>query len=290
VISPNAVEVTPGYFEAMGVKLVRGRFIDDRDGAKAPHVIMVDQKLARRFWPNQDPIGRRMYFPDDINNLLAITDKTVFLTVIGVVEDMKLRDLTEGGRTVGAYFCSTAQYGSRFLTFAVKTAGQPESVGAGLRSAMADLDRELPVFDVRNMEERTEGALVNRRSAVFLSASFAVVALFLSAVGIYGVLGYLVVQRKKEIGIRMALGSSGRAIFELIIREGLWLVGGGLLLGAAGAFLLRRSLESQLFGIEAGDPLVLAAVTAALTLVAILACALPARRATRIDPLVALSE
>ena len=290
VISPNAVEVTPGYFEAMGAKLVKGRFIDDRDGAQAQHVIMVDQKLARRFWPNQDPIGRRMYFPTDINNLVAINDKTVFLTVVGVVEDLKLHDLTEGGRTVGAYFCPIAQYNSRFLTFAVKTAGQPKSLGVGLRTAMAGLDRELPVFDVRTMEGRTEGALVNRRSSVFLSASFGVVALFLSAVGIYGVLGYLVVQRKKEIGIRMALGSSGRAIFELIIREGLWLVGGGLLLGAAGAFLLRRSLESQLFGIEAGDPLVLAAVTAALTLVAVLACALPARRATRIDPLAALSE
>jgi predicted permease len=290
VISPQAVEVSPGYFEAMGAKLVKGRFIDDRDGAKAPRAIMVDQKLARRFWPNQDPIGRRMYFPTDINNLVAVNDKTVFITVVGVVEDLKLHDLTEGGRTVGAYFCPIAQYNSRFLTFAVKTVGEPESLGAGLRAAIAGLDRELPVFDVKTMAARTEAALVSRRSSVLLSAGFGVVALFLSAIGIYGVLGYLVVQRKKEIGIRMALGSSGRAIFELIIREGLLLVGGGLLLGAAGAFVLRRSLESQLFGIEAGDPLVLAAVTAALTLVAVIACALPARRATRIDPLIALSE
>jgi ABC-type antimicrobial peptide transport system permease subunit len=152
------------------------------------------------------------------------------------------------------------------------------------------LDKELPVFDVKTMEERTEGALVNRRSSVLLSASFGVVALFLSAIGIYGVLGYLVVQRRKEIGIRMALGSSGRAIFELVIREGLLLVGAGFLLGVLGAFLLRRSLESQLFGTEASDPLVLGAVTAALALVALVACALPARRATRVDPLIALSE
>jgi predicted permease len=290
VISPNAVDVTPGYFEAMGAKLAKGRFFDDRDGAKGLPVIVVDKKLARRFWPNQDPIGRRLYRPTDINNLTAINDKTVFLTVVGVVEDLKLHDLTEGGRTVGVYFFPMAQDTSRFLTFAVKTAGEPESLGTGLRTAIAGLDRELPVFDVRTMEQRTEGALVNRRSSVLLSASFGVVALFLSAIGIYGVLGYLVVQRRKEIGIRMALGSSGRAIFELIIREGLLLVGGGLLLGALGAFLLRRSLESQLFGIEASDPLVLGAVTAALTLVAVFACALPARRATRIDPLVALSE
>jgi predicted permease len=290
VLSPSSADVTPGYFEAMGAKLAKGRFFDERDGAKALPVVMVDQKLARRFWPHQDPIGRRLYRPSDINNLTAITDKTVFLTVVGVVEDLKVHDLTEGEKAVGAYFCPAAQDTTPFLTFAVKTAGDPESLGPALRSAIASLDRELPVFDVQTMEHRTEGALVNRRSSVLLSASFGVVALFLSAIGIYGVLGYLVVQRKKEIGIRMALGSSSRAIFELVIREGLLLVGGGFLLGAAGAFLLRRSLESQLFGIEASDPLVLGAVTGALTLVALLACALPARRASRVDPLIALSE
>jgi predicted permease len=290
VISPQAVEVTPGYFEAMGAKLAKGRFFEERDGAQAPFVIMVDRRLAQRFWPNQDPLGRRMYFPTDINNLTAINDKTVFRTVVGVVEDLKLHDLTEGERMVGAYFVPTTQGNSRFLTFAIKTAGEPESFGTALRAAIKALDRELPVFDVKTMEQRTEGALANRRSSVLLSASFGVVALFLSAIGIYGVLGYLVVQRRKEIGIRMALGSSGRAIFELIIREGLLLVGAGFLLGAVGAFLLRRSLESQLFGIEAGDPVVLGAVTVALGLVALLACALPARRATRIDPLIALSE
>jgi len=290
VISPSAIDVTPGYFEAMGAKLVKGRFFDEHDGAKALPVIMVDKKLAQRFWPDQDPIGRRLYRPLDINNLTAITDKTVFLTVVGVVEDLKLHDLTEGEKTVGAYFYPMAQDTSRFLTFAIKTTGEPESFGSGLRGALATLDPELPVFDVKTMEQRTEGALVNRRSSMVLSAVFGLVALFLSAIGIYGVLGYLVVQRRKEIGIRMALGSTGGAIFELILREGLMLVGGGFLLGAVGAFALRRSLESQLFGIAASDPLVLGVVTAALAVVALLACALPARRATRIDPLIALTE
>ena len=290
VISPSAVDVTPGYFEAMGAKLVKGRFFDERDGGKALPAIMVDKKLAQRFWPDQDPIGRRLYRPVDINNLTAITDKTVFLSVVGVVDDLKLHDLTEGEKTVGAYFFPMAQDTSRFITFAVKTEGEPEAFGSALRGALAGLDPELPVFDVKTMEQRTEAALVNRRSSMLLSATFGLVALFLSAIGIYGVLGYLVVQRRKEIGIRMALGSSGRAIFELILREGLMLVVGGFLLGAVGAFALRRSLESQLFGIEASDPLVLGAVTAALAVVALLACALPARRATRIDPLIALTE
>jgi predicted permease len=290
VISPRSVSVTPGYFEAMGSRIARGRLFEDRDTAKGQPVIIVDQKLARRFWPDRDPIGRRMYLPTDINNLLAVSDKTVFLTVVGVIEDIKLHDLTEGEKAVGAYYFPLAQNASRFLTFAVKTAGRPESVGAGFRTAIAGLDRELPVFDVQTMEHRTDTALLNRRSPAVLSLTFGIVALFLSAIGLYGVLAYLVLQRRKEIGIRMALGSNARAIFGLVLREGLLLIGGGFLLGAIGAAGLRGVLENQLFGVRATNPWVVGAVTSALAVVALLACALPARRATRIDPVVALSE
>jgi putative ABC transport system permease protein len=146
------------------------------------------------------------------------------------------------------------------------------------------------VFDTQTMDQRLEKSLVSRRSPVLLSLSFGGVALCLSAIGIYGVLAYLVTQRRKEIGIRIALGSSARGIFELVLREGLALIGGGFVLGAIGAVVLRRSLESQLFGVSAADPVVLVAVTAILAVVAIAACALPARRATRIDPIVALAE
>src|SRR5207247_2543564 len=156
------------------------------------------------------------------------------------------------------------------------------------RGAFAQIDRELPVYDVQTMEERMEKSLVSRRSPVLLSLSFGVVALFLSAIGIYGVLAYLVTQRRKEIGIRIALGSSARGIFELVLREGLILIAGGFVVGAIGAIALRRSLESQLFDVSATDPVVLATVTIVLASVAVLACALPARRATRIDPIIAL--
>jgi ABC-type antimicrobial peptide transport system permease subunit len=140
------------------------------------------------------------------------------------------------------------------------------------------------------MEERLDKSLLNRRSPALLALSFALVALLLSAGGIYGVLAYLVTQRAREFGIRMALGSSAHAIFQLVIREGVWLVGTGFLVGTAGAFLLRRTLETQLFGISAADPTVMATVGGVLAVVALAACALPARRATRIDPVRVLTE
>ena len=302
VISPSQVSVTPGYFEAMGVKLVRGRFFDGRDApivatatavggrAVAPRSIIVDETLAKRFWPTQDPIGRRMYFPNDIKDLTAITPQTAFMTVVGIIGDIKLHDLTEGKKSVGAYYFSTDQDTSSGLTFAVKTAGDPLSLTSAVRNALGGLDRELPVFDIQTMDQRMDKSLVSRRSPVVLSLVFGGVALLLSAIGIYGVLAYLVTQRRREIGIRIALGSSARSIFELVLREGLFLILGGFVLGAVGALALRKSLESQLFGVSATDPLVLAAVTGLLAAVAVVACALPARRATRIDPIIALAE
>jgi len=290
VISPNQVTVTPGYFEATGVRLAQGRFFQDSDaGGKRP-VVIVDEKLARRFWPGQDPIGRRMFLPTDIDNLVAVTDKTVFLDVVGVIKDVKLRDMAEGEKGVGAYYFPMSQNTSSFLTLAVKTSGAPETVSGGLRATMAALDPELPLFDVRTLAQRTETALVARRSSAMLSLTFGLVALLLSAVGVYGVLAYLVNQRTREIGIRMALGSSPLGIFDLVLREGLLLVSLGFALGGIGTALLKRSLESQLFDVRVTDPLVLTTAAAVLGTVALVACALPARRAAAIDPSIALSE
>jgi predicted permease len=302
VISPRRVDVTPGFFEAMGVKLVHGRFFDDRDvitgpvtivigGQRmSPRSIIVDETLARRFWPGQDPVGRRMYLPNDLKDLTAITATTVFHTVVGVIADIKLRDLTEGQQSVGAYYFSTDQEVPGFLTFAVKTAGDPLTLTSAVRGAINGLDRELPVFDTQSMEQRLERSLMTRRSPLVLSLIFGAVALLLSAIGIYGVLAYLVTQRQREFGIRIALGSGATAIFELVLREGLTLIGAGLVLGGFGAFALRRSLQSQLFGVAPSDPFVLAAVTGLLAFVAVLACVWPANRATRIDPIIALTE
>jgi predicted permease len=291
VISPSQVHITPGYFEAMGMRLVHGRFFADTDRTTgSQQVIIIDEKLASRFWPGQDPVGRRMYYPVSVEDVLKVTDKTVFLTVVGVVHDITLHNLTEGQDAVGVVFRPHAQDTPRNITFALQTAGNPAALGGPMRAVITQLDRELPVSEMQSMDDRLDKSLMNRRSPMVLSLTFGTVALFLSAIGIYGVLAYLVTQRRKEIGIRLALGSSNGAIFELVLREGLVLIGVGLALGALGAAILRRSLESQLFGVRASDPLVLVIVTLVLAAVAIIACVVPARRATKIDPIVALTE
>jgi ABC-type antimicrobial peptide transport system permease subunit len=152
------------------------------------------------------------------------------------------------------------------------------------------MDPELPFFAVKPMQQRVDESLISRRTPMMLASLFGGIALFLAAVGIYGVLAFQVAQRRKEIGIRIALGSDGRRIFGLIVTEGLWLLAIGVGVGLLGAFAIRRAMETQLFGVQAMDPLVLAAVTGTLGLVAFLACAVPARRAARIDPLIALTD
>jgi ABC-type antimicrobial peptide transport system permease subunit len=237
-----------------------------------------------------------MYLPTDPNDLTAVTDRTVFIEVVGVIREIKVRSLTDEDESVGACFFPAAQNmpppqaPAIAFHYAIKTAANPAALAGSVRQAIAEIDRELALYDVRPMVERVDQSLVNRRTPVVLSVSFGLIALFLSAIGIYGVLAYVVTQRTREIGIRMALGSSGRQIFDLILREGLVLVAGGFAVGIAGALAVRQSLQSQLFGITATNPIVLAAAAAVLALVAVTACALPARRATRIDPAIALAE
>jgi predicted permease len=291
LLAPAEVRVSDGYFEAIGARLVAGRFFSERDAAASPRVIIVDDRLARRFWPNQSPLGRRMYRPsDDGDDLAAMTDKTEFLTVVGVVAEMKLRRLTDGDNLVGAYFTPLAQEPQNDLTFVLASNGDPSALSSALRREIAAIDAQLPVFEMQPMSYWMDRSLANRRSPALLSIAFGFVALFLSAIGIYGVLAYLVTQRTKEIGIRVALGSGPWAVFQLVLREGLLLVATGLLVGGAGSFALGRALESQLFGVTASNPIVLFLVSAVLAVVAVAACALPARRATRIDPIIALTN
>jgi len=291
LLAPAAVRVSDGYFEAIGATLVEGRFFTERDTAGATRAVIVDDRLARRFWPDRSPIGRRMYSPSDDADPAVITDKTEFFTVVGVVKEMKLRNLTDGDNNlVGAYFFPLAQDPQSGLTFVLRTDGDPGMSSGSLRREVAAIDPQLPVFEMQPMSYWTDRSLANRRSPVLLSIAFGFVALFLSAIGIYGVLAYLVTQRRKEIGIRVALGSSAAGVFRLVLHEGLVLVAAGLLVGEIGSLLLRRTLEAQLFGVTASNPIVLLLVSAVLAAVALIACAVPARRATRIDPLIVLTE
>jgi predicted permease len=290
LLAPSSVRVSPGYFEAMRATLVSGRFFSERDTRGALKVIIVDDRLARRFWPNQNPIGRRMYRPGDASgDPTAITAKTEFFTVIGVVAEMKQRSLTDGDKAVGAYYFPLAQEPRDGLTFAVRSSGDPTSLSGALRREIAAIDAQLPMFDMQPMSHWIDRSLADRRSPALLSIAFGFVAVFLSAIGIYGVLAYLVTQRTKEIGIRVALGSSAGAVFRLVLREGLLLVAIGLVLGGIGSVLLRSTLESLLFGVTASDPTVLLLVSGGLAVVALAACCVPARRATRIDPVIALA-
>jgi len=289
LISPMQVMVTPGYFEAMGTPLLRGRFFDDRDNETAPGAIIVDERLARRFWGSADPIGKRMYKPASAQELLKIDEHTRWLTVVGVVHEVRMEDLAGEPDSVGAYYMPAAQVVPRGLALAIKTAGDPSAVLQTVRTALNRIDPAMPLADIRTMDERAARSLMPRRTALLIALSFALVALFLSTIGLYGVLAYLVSQRTREIGIRMALGSTVRGIFTLVLREGLVLVGSGLVLGLAGAVALRRVMESQVFGVGTLDPIVLGLVIVTLGAIATAACSLAARRATRVDPALILT-
>ncbi|MEJ2078540.1 MAG: ABC transporter permease [Acidobacteriota bacterium] len=290
LISPSSITVTPGYFEAMKIPLVAGRFFDERDTAESQRTIIVDERLARRFWPNENPIGKRMWKPNNPQNLTQPDEKTVYFTVVGVVGSIKLKAMVDPDERVGAYFypySQNSQYGS---TLAVRTSVEPESLIPSLRQVISGLDGEIPLFDVHTMNQRIDESLIARRSPMLLSIGFGIIALLLSGVGIYGVLAYSVNQRTREIGIRMALGSSAETIFKLILKQAIWILAVGFMAGLGGALALQRYVESLLYQVRPLDPIVMAAGVAVLAVVALAACTLPGLRAARIDPIDALRQ
>ena len=293
VVSPYRLRVTPGYLEALRVKLQRGRFFTDADTDSAPGVVIIDDALAERFWPNADPIGRRLYLPDVPDDVTRPGPKVTWLQVVGVVARVKLKGLVDGENTrAGAYYLSYFQDKdpSRNIGLAVRTRGDVAATSADLQRVLAALDPEAPAYDVFAMSERIERSLTTRRAPMLLTIIFGTVALLLAAVGLYGVLAYQVSQRTREIGIRMALGSDAAGILRLVLREGMWLVGLGLVVGVAGAALVQGAIASQLYEVSALDARVLLVATAVLTATAAIAASSPARRAARVNPVVALSD
>ncbi len=281
VVLPSVVSVTPGYFEAMATPLVRGRYFAESDQEHSLQVAIVDERLAARFWPNADPIGKGLF-----------RGNSELYTVVGVVRDVRFEGLAARAESVGAaYFPHTqAPAVGRLRWIAIKAVTDSTVVIRALRSALMAIDPDLPLSDIQTMTERTSRSVVPQKLAMGLASMFGVVALFLSALGIYGVLTYIVAQRTREIGIRIALGSTVRAIFQLVFREGLTLIACGLMLGLLGALALGRALEGQVFGVRPSDPVVLGTVAFSTGILALLACVSPAHRATRVDPLDTLRE
>jgi putative ABC transport system permease protein len=272
--------VTPGYFLALGIRLIRGRDFDERDGMPdTRQVIVVDESLANLHWPGADPLGKRLKYGGP-------TSKQPWMTVIGVVRDVRHYGLDREIRP--GFYVPMRQMPRSYMTVAVRTSNDPLALMDSLRAQIWEVDRGLPVRDAMTMNEIMERSLWQNRLTFWVLQVFAIVALVLAAVGIYGVVSYSVNQRTREIGVRMALGAGRRAILGLVIRRGMFLTVFGVAIGLASGLALTRVMSTMLFGISATDPATFGLVGALLILTALLACYIPARRASRVDPIVAL--
>jgi predicted permease len=269
--------VAPGYFETLRIPLLQGRTFRQQDDASAPGVALVNEAFARRYWPGQQPLGKQIQMGDGRNG---------YTTVIGVVKDGKYSSLSEEA-TPFIYF-NMEQNFELSPTLVVRTQGAPLASLAAVRAEVAALDKNLPIYDVKTMRQHLGLALLPARLAGGVLGVFGLVALALAAAGIYGVMAYSVSQRTREIGIRIALGANARDVLRLVARQGMTLVTVGMAIGLAAALALTQLLKSLLFGVSATDPLTFTVIALMLTFVALLACWIPARRATKVDPMVAL--
>jgi predicted permease len=290
LLSPYQSWVGPGYFRTMGIEVVEGREFEWSDDAGQPNAIVLDRWLARRYWPDASPLGRRMVW-GEVPGADSVPEESVF-TIVGVVETIKQNDLTApDGAHVGAYYFAHRQNPQSF--FGVVARARDGVGAASLAPAARDianrLDPEVPLFSVQTMDERIDRSLANRRTPMTLLGVFAGVALFLAVVGIYGALSYSVTRRTREMGIRMAMGSAAGDVFRLVLAHGLRVTAFGLVLGVVGSLALAGTLRSFLFGVRPLDPAVMAVVATVLGAAAVVACAVPAWRATRVDPISALT-
>jgi putative ABC transport system permease protein len=269
---------TPRFFETLGIKILKGRAFTEQDKASSPLVIIVNETLAKRFWPNIDAVGKRMRFSCPL-------EKCPWMEVVGVVQDVR------HGLNVPVtpdFYLPLAQDPWNSMVLVAKTKVEPMALAATLRQQVWSIDKDQPVFDVKTMQEvRALSVSLYSFSSVMLGI-FAVVALILAAIGIYGVMAFAVTQRTHEIGIRMALGARATDVLALVVRNGMRLAVIGLVVGLAGAWGVTRYLSSLLVGVSATDAITLITVSIGLLIVALLACYIPARRATKVDPLVAL--
>jgi len=270
----NTNLATPGYFETMNIPLLDGRDFQEGDVRGTPDVVIINQEAARRYWPDENPVGQRITFENRTR------------TVIGVVGDVKQSglDIETRPEMFSPYYQVTMPFG----TVLVRTRTDPAAMISAVRGAMQEIDRDLPLYGIKTVSDVISESVAPRRLNMLLLGIFAGLALVLAAVGLYGVISYSVSQRTREIGIRMALGASHNSVLRLVVGQGLVLSAAGVAIGVTASFFLTKFMATLLFGVSPTDPMTFVAISALLIGVSIVASVIPARRAMKVDPMVAL--
>ena len=278
--------VSPGFFETLNIPLVRGRTLGAQDvNPDGPYAAVVDDEFARRFYAEGvDPVGRRIWFGDP-----TPTDSTEYITIVGVVGHTAHEGLDAEKRV---QFYMTYHQGGRTagVDVAVRTQGEPLQYVNAVRAALQSIDRDVPMSRIRSLDALVAESMGQRRLSMVLLGVFAGLALLLASLGIYGVMSYSVAQRSRDLGVRMALGAARGSVLGLVMRQGMVLAAAGVALGLVGAFALTRLISSQLYAVKPTDPVTFVAVAGLLVAIALVATFVPALRATRVDPVVALRE
>ena len=282
-VMTSKLAVSEDYFRALGIPVLKGRAFNDRDTADSPGVVIISETLAQMLWPDEDALGKRL-------NIGFARAK--WSEVVGVVSDVKQWELGAPPAPATYHPLSQVADGRRWfvseMTFVIRTATEPQRFIAGLRSELQSVDKDLPLYNVAVMEQVVANRVTDPRFYMLLLGSFSALALILATAGIYSLISYSVTQRTHEIGIRLALGAQAGDVLRLVVRQGMTLVVAGLVVGVAGALTLTRVLSEFLYEVSVTDPATFALLSCLLAVVALLACYFPSRRATKVDPLVAL--
>ena len=271
--------ITPDFLAALDIPLLRGRNFSDRDVRTAPRVALVSDKFVRRYFPDENPLGHRVLFGQEPYEIVGVVGEVRYKNFVNEPRDERLRP---------SIYVPETQVARRDMALLVRAAGEPAALTTAVRQEVTALDKDQPVFNVRTMPQVFIEGMAPQRMSAFMFAGFALVALLLAAVGIYAVVAYSVAQRTHEIGIRMALGAQAGDIMKMVVRQGMTLTAVGVALGLVAAFAMTRAMASILYGVSASDPATFGGVAAMAALIAFVACYIPARRATKVDPMIAL--
>jgi putative ABC transport system permease protein len=277
----NYRSVSPNYFHVLNIPVLQGRPFTDRDNEQAPTVLLVNQSIAEKYFPGENAVGKRINFGRTDSN-----QQPIWREIVGVVADVKNMELKE--QPEPEIYFSSLQSPFEAMSIVIRSSVEPGSLAGAVRGAVAEVDKTVPVADIETMDRIITESVMQPRFNMVLLGLFSAIALMLSAAGIYGVTSYTVTQRTHELGIRLALGAQLGDVLRLILKQGLAVILIGVAIGLAAAFVLTRLLRTLVFGISTNDPVTFIGITLLLSLVALIACYVPARRATKVDPLVAL--